>query len=61
MQTLVDLPLRTGANPKRLMFSVKHSRRVFEQKHSQLVRVSAAVLGEVVDWGEVSVLEWVSE
>jgi hypothetical protein len=43
MQTLVDLPTRTGANPKHPIFSVK--------------RTSVAALGEAADLVEASVSE----
>ena len=46
MQSVVDLPACTGANPKHPTFSVK--------------RTSVAVSGEAADLGEVSVSEWIS-
>ena len=45
MQTYVNLPTRTGANPKYPLFSVK--------------RTTVAALGEAVDLGEAAVSEQV--
>jgi hypothetical protein len=47
MQTYVDLPARTGGNPKHPIFSVK--------------RTSVAALGEAPDFGVVSASESASE